>query len=447
MRLLKSLLIIAIVGLMSILLLAGCSQQHKDENPDGSGSSNVGITGKTTEITEQQEDKNPNTSVLSNGEITEKTTEIAEQHEDKTSDDSVLGNAEIAGKIAEITESEKYYGDLTLAEKLEKNNIPAISIAIIDNYQISGVFTYGSKNKETKEKVTADTLFQAASISKSVFAVAVMRLVEKGTLDLDMDITEYLIDYKLPTYDGKEHKITLRQILSHNAGLNVHGFEGYRQNKKKPTIENILNGSGPANSARLELAKAPETGFQYSGGGFILAQKIVTDVCGYEFIEIMNELALFPFVMTSSTFLQPLPDDRLKEIAHGYNAKNQSLPGGYNIMPELAAAGLWTTPSDLARFGIEVMRAIKGESTLLGKESARSMLEAAYGNPEYGLGFQLGYSRKGKTFGHDGHNYGYLSKMQFCPAEGSGIVIMQNSDGSNLVLNEVFYAFWDVYGW
>lgn len=395
MRFLKILPIITIISLLTISLFTGCAQQNEDPNPD----------------------------------------------------DYVLSNVKKTGKIAEITESEKYYGGLTLAEKLEKNNIPAISIAIIENYQISGVFAYGVKNKETKEKVTADTLFQAASISKSVFAVAVMRLVEKGTLDLDTDITEYLIDYKLPTYDGKEHKITLRQLLSHNAGLNIPGFDGYRINKKIPTIENVLNGARPANSAKLKLVKAPETGFQYSSGGYILAQKIVTDVCSREFTEIMNESVLSPFAMTSSTYLQPLPDDRLKEIAHGYNAKNRHLPGGYHIIPELAAGGLWTTPSDLARFGIEVMKAVKGESTLLEKKSAEQMLETTYVKHGYGLGFQLGSSSKGKTFGHDGHNYGYLSKMQFCPAEGSGIVIMQNSDGSDAVLNEVFYAFWDVYGW
>jgi len=359
----------------------------------------------------------------------------------------IVQGAEIADKMTEITENKSYYGGATLAEELVRYNIPAISITIIDNYQISGVYTQGVKNKESQEKVTADTLFQAASISKSVFAVAIMRLVEEGTLDLDADITEYLSDYELPTYDGQNHKITLRQILSHCAGLNIQGFYGYQKDQEIPTIEQILNGEPPANSVKLQLVENPETVFQYSSGGYVLAQKIMTDVCGREFADIMNDLVLLPISMTRSTYSQPLPDDRLKEIAYGHSSGNRTLPGGYYIMPELSAAGLWTTPSDLALFGIEIMKAIKNKSSLLKNETAELMIKAAYDNDEYGLGFELGSCGKGKTFGHSGANMGYLSVMQFCPVDGSGIVIMQNYDGAQEVGREIYAAFCDIYGW
>ncbi|MCL2361040.1 MAG: beta-lactamase family protein, partial [Defluviitaleaceae bacterium] len=181
------------------------------------------------------------------------------------------------------------------------------------------VYTHGVKRKEKTEKVTADTLFQAASISKPVFAAAVMRLVERGTLDIDADISEYLVDYEVPTHDNQKHKITLRQILSHNSGLNIHGFSGYQQGQEVPTIEQILMGALPSNHLRLKLIKDPETGHQYSGGGYVLAQKIVTDVCKQDFCELMNELIFLPLSMTHSTFSQPLPNDKLDKIAFGYD--------------------------------------------------------------------------------------------------------------------------------
>ena len=174
-------------------------------------------------------------------------------------------------KIAQIIESKKHYDGITLVERMAECRTNAISIALIDNFEICEVYTHGVKRRGKAEKVTSDTLFQAASISKPVFAVAVMRLVERGTLDLDTDISEYLIGYEVPTYDNEKHKITLRQILSHNAGLNLHGFEGYQHGQEIPTVEQILYGVLPSNHVKLKLIKAPETGHQYSGGGYVLA--------------------------------------------------------------------------------------------------------------------------------------------------------------------------------
>jgi CubicO group peptidase (beta-lactamase class C family) len=209
-------------------------------------------------------------------------------------------------KIERIIKSKKYYDGSTLVERMEECHTNAISIALIENFEICEVYTHGVKRKGKIEKITSDTLFQAASISKPVFAVAVMRLVERGTLDIDTDVSEYLVGYEVPTYDNHKHKITLRQILSHNAGLNLHGFAGYQQGQKVPTVEQILNGAFPSNHLKLKLIKNPETGHQYSGGGYVLAQKIVTDVCKHDFCNLMNELVLSPLSMVHSTFSQPL---------------------------------------------------------------------------------------------------------------------------------------------
>lgn len=350
-------------------------------------------------------------------------------------------------KISEIVKNKKHYGGITLTERMDECHTPAISIAIIENFKICEVFTHGVERRTIKEKVTMDTLFQAGSISKPIFATAVMRLVERGTLDIDTDISEYLVGYDVPTYDNQKHKITLRQILSHHAGLNLHGFAGYQQGQRIPKVEQILNGAFPSNNIKLKLIKNPGTGFQYSGGGYVLAQKIVTDVCKRDFCDLMNDLVLSPFSMTHSTYSQPLSNDQHNEIAFGYNLHNLQLPGGYNIMPELSATGLWTTPSDLARFGIEIMKALKSESKYLAKNTAELMTTKAYENSPYGMGLAVDQCKKGLTFGHGGSNFGYHSNMCFCTDEGSGIVVMQNSDIGIGICDEVTNAFKEICDW
>ena len=195
------------------------------------------------------------------------------------------------------------------------------------------------------------------------------------------------------------------------------------------------------------MVRDPETKFQYSGGGYVLAQKIVTDICKQSFCDLMNELVFLPAHMAHSTFSQPLPKDKLHEIAFGYNFYNLQLPGGYNTMPELSAAGLWSTPSDLARFGIEVMKALRNESTFIEQRTAELMTTQAYENSPYGIGFDVAKGKRGPTFGHRGSNWGYHSSMVFCPDDGTGIVVMQNSDIGEQIRSEVTGAFKEIYGW
>lgn len=161
----------------------------------------------------------------------------------------------------------------------------------------------------------------------------------------------------------------------------------------------------------------------------------------------MDNLVLSPLFMTHSSFLQPLPKSENNDIAFGYNIHNLQIPRGYNIMPELSAAGLWTTPSDLALFGIAIMKSLKNESSFLRKETAELMTSRAYDNSPYGLGFAINESKKGLTFGHGGTNFGYHSNMVFCLDDGSGIVVMQNSDIGREICREVTNSFKEIYGW
>ena len=350
-------------------------------------------------------------------------------------------------KAEKFIENKKHYGGISLLEHMKEYRTPAVSIAVVENFEICGIYTYGVRRRNKKEEITADTLFQAASISKPVFAVAVMRLAESGKIDIDRDIFEYLPDYNLPAFDNKKHKITLRQLLSHRAGLNLHGFAGYQQGQKIPTIDQILNGVFPSNNLRLKLIKEPDTGAEYSGGGYVLAQKIVTEVCGQNFNELMNDLVFSPLSMLHSTYSQPLPREKLSKIAFGYNFYNLQLPGGYNIMPELSAAGLWTTPTDLAKLGIELMKVLKNKSKFVKKDTAKTLTTKAYENSSHGVGFAVAECKKGATFGHGGSNNGYRSNMVFCPDDGSGIAVMQNSDIGEGITGEIVAAFKEAYDW
>ena len=350
-------------------------------------------------------------------------------------------------KIQRIIESKKHYDGATFIQRMEDLRVNAISIALVENCEIYETITLGAKQRGKTDAVTVNTLFQAASISKPVFAVAVMCMAERGLLDIDTDVSEYLVGYEVPTFDNQKHKITLRQILSHNAGLNLHGFAGYQQGQEVPTIEQILIGARPCIHERLKLIKAPETGHQYSGGGYVLAQKIITDVCKADFCDLMDEWVLSPLSMAHSTYAQPLPADRLHEIAFGYGDHDLPLPGGYDIMPELSAAGLWSTPSDLARLSIEIMKVLNGKSVFFKKDTAKAMTTKAYEDSRHGVGFVVGESKKGAIFGHSGHNDGFVSNMVFCPNEGSGIAVMTNTNIGDDIVFEVTDAFKELYGW
>lgn len=161
----------------------------------------------------------------------------------------------------------------------------------------------------------------------------------------------------------------------------------------------------------------------------------------------IDDLVLSPFSMSHSTFSQSLLKNKINDVAFGYNAHDLQIPGGFNIMPELAAAGLWTVPSDLALFGIEIMKALKNESTFLKKETVELITTKAYDNSPFGIGFELSESKKGLIFGHSGENIGYNSTMLFSPKDGSGIVVMQNSDIGWHIPDEVTHAFKEIYGW
>lgn len=333
----------------------------------------------------------------------------------------------------------------SLAERMKELGVPGVSIALIDKGRIDWARGFGETGR-AGAKVSADTLFQAASISKPVFALAVLRLADEGKLELDADIGSYLKSWKLTgSALTQKNPVTLRQLLSHSAGTTVHGFPGYAAGADVPTTVQILNGAPPANTSPVIVDLPPGDRFRYSGGGYTVAQLALTDVTGEPLPKLLQELVLAPLGMNRSTYEQPLPAARLPEAALPHDYEGKPLPGGPHAYPEMAAAGLWTTPSDLARYAIGVQRAFTGDDTsVIRTRTARTMLmpiAAAHGS-----GPMIGGRPERKYFTHGGANAGYRCLL-VAYTHGQGAVIMTNGDRGSELFGEVMRTIAQMYQW
>jgi CubicO group peptidase (beta-lactamase class C family) len=235
----------------------------------------------------------------------------------------------------------------------------------------------------------------------------------------------------------------LRRLLSHSAGVTVHGFPGYASKETVPSILQILDGKPPANTAAIRVDLVPGTQHRYSGGGYTVAQLLVTDVSGVPFAQFMREKVLEPLGMARSTYEQPLPANRISEVAMPYRAFGLPV-GPPHTYPEMAAAGLWTTPSDLARYALGVRDALAGKSKVISAATARAMLTPVAGN--HAIGPAVGGSTSRKFFLHGGSNAGYQCFL-VAYEDGEGVVVMTNSDSGGLLAQEVVRTIAHIYEW
>ncbi len=336
---------------------------------------------------------------------------------------------------------------MTIADRMAFHKVPGVSVAFFDHGQILWTRAYGFAEVASKKPVTPNTLFQAASISKPVAALAALRLVQDGKLSLDEDVNVKLRTWKVPdnAFTEKE-KVTIRRILSHSAGLTVHGFAGYASDEPVPTVVQILNGEKPANSDPIRVDIVPGTLWRYSGGGYVVLQTLLSDVTGKPFPQIMSELVLRPSGMTHSTYEQPLPKDRASESATPYRANGDPVKGGWHTYPEMAPAGLWTTPSDLARMAMELQSEYMGKSSkILSQDMARQMLTRQFGSS--GLGFGIESPGEKPRFAHGGANEGFRCNIETYTDSGQGFAVMTNSDSGGELTEEIFRAVAKEYGW
>ncbi len=336
----------------------------------------------------------------------------------------------------------------TIQERMKHYKVPGVSIAVINNFKIEWAKAYGVKDIDTNEPVSTETLFQAGSISKPVAAMAALKKVEQGKIALDEDINSKLTTWKLPDNEfTAKKKVTLANLLSHTGGLTVHGFPGYAPDEKIPTLSQILDGAPPANTPAVRVDFEPGTKFRYSGGGVTIAQLAIMDIEKKPYPQIAQETVLGPLKMTSSTYQQPLPDDTRKKAASGYRSDGKVVAGKIHVYPEMAAAGLWTTPTDLARFAIESQLSLVGKSNkVLTKEMTSKMVVPFLPSGPVGLGFFSEKHGAATYFGHGGADEGFRAQLLVHKDKGYGAVVMVNSDNGQII-NEILRGIAKEYQW
>jgi CubicO group peptidase (beta-lactamase class C family) len=331
----------------------------------------------------------------------------------------------------------------TVEARMAAFDVPAVSAAVVDGMDVVWAEAWGLCEKGQSQPATPTTLFQTASISKSVAAIGALRLVRDGLLDLDAEISTVLHNWHLPRGDY-QGEVTLRRLLAHTAGTGVPGFEGYPAQGPFPTLIQMLEGTPPANSPAVRLVAPPGEQFSYSGGGYQIVQKLMQDVTGEPFAQIMRERVFEPLGMHDSTYA-PL-DPALHDRAASGHVNGAPIPGKGPVHMESAAGGLWSTPSDLLQLTLEEMRAYRGETgPVLTPELAHAMLTPAFWN--YGLGYRVLGEGDAFRFSHGGATRGWHGQIHAYPARGQSVALLTNDADGYIVWPEVERGIARALGW
>jgi CubicO group peptidase (beta-lactamase class C family) len=338
---------------------------------------------------------------------------------------------------------------LPLAAAMQKTGVPGLSIAVIQDFSIHWTRGYGIADVATGAKTTPDTLFQAASISKPVTAMAVLKAVQDGQLTLDDDVNRWLRSWKVPSSEyTAQQPVTLRGLLSHTSGTDDgFGFPGYTPGLPVPTPVQILNGAAPSNVKAVVMGRRPLIAYKYSGGGLTLVQLLLTDVLKRPFADVLRETVLTPAGMNDSAYEQPLSAERDRRAARAHDRNGAARDAKWHVYPELAAAGLWTTSPDLARFGIELQKSLQGRSNKVLSRAVAMEMATPVGVGPFAIGMQLSKNGEGWYLQHGGSNWGFQCLVIVHRLKGYGFAAMTNSDGGGRLLAELQQRVAAAYKW
>lgn len=357
----------------------------------------------------------------------------------------VSASVEIENGLANRIHFDSIVTTYSVMERMKTHKVPGISIAVVSNGGIHWSKGYGIANSSTLDSINTETLFQAASISKPLTALAILKLYEEGQIELDDNINTYLKRWQIPENEfTKKEKVTIRRILNHTAGLSVHGFPGYVSNEPLPELESVIKGEG--NTGPVIVKKTPGQEWRYSGGGYLLLQMLIEDITGQSFESYMKDSILLPMGMSNSTFSQPINSNHNDNRSAAFDSDGKMLKGLWRNYPEMAAAGLWTTPTDLAKYCIEIQEIAAGKKNGILKKRTIDMMLTKHDN-DWGLGPSLVSEGNSLRFVHGGKNEGFTTNLIAFAHKGEAVVIMTNGDNGRKVITELERSVSTYYGW
>lgn len=334
-----------------------------------------------------------------------------------------------------------------LDEHMALFKVPGVSIAVLDDYELAWARGWGVGREGDEREVTAETLFQAGSISKTVTALVVLRLVARGELGLDDAVNAHLKSWKLADSEaGGNEPVTIRHLLTHSAGLSPVTYKGLDPEGPIPTAVDLLNGKGQEPPPEIVRVEPPGTRFSYSNPGYLILQQLLTDVSGRSFDQLARSELFAPLGMESSRFAPLVSDTLLDRAAWGHDSEGGPIASKGLVVPA-AVGGLWTTPSDLARLLAALMRACRGDDeSLLPKALAREAMEAAVESQNL-IGAVEG-DGESRHITQTGAMPGFIALAVAYPAVGRGAVIMVNAGGrSGGLVREIARAIAVEYEW
>ncbi|WP_181899548.1 serine hydrolase domain-containing protein [Flagellimonas nanhaiensis] len=325
----------------------------------------------------------------------------------------------------------------SISHAMQEFHLTGLSVAVFDNYEIVWRHVWGHKVANTDSKIDFETAFSTASIAKPVTATLLAMLEEEGLINLDAPVSKYLKRWNLPKNDfGAEKILTLKHLLSNTGGTSQHGFTDYYLGDTIPTLVESLEGE-IANNSALELTFYPGTHWRYSGGGYVIAQVAIEDHLGFPLAHLAQEYIFGPLGMKRTTMKQPNEDGFLSNVAKAHDQNANIINTGIPITPQVAPSGLWSNPTDMSIFLIELQNALRNKNNRVISHSVAKKVTDIVTSKVMG-GWSMGWERRygfcnQEWFSHGGANTGTGGHVYATMEGGKGIVLFGNGPNQNRI--------------
>ncbi len=337
---------------------------------------------------------------------------------------------------------EQTLNKIKLQDKMKTHKVPGVSIAFIKNGRLDWARGYGVLQVGKDDNINTETMFSVGSVSKVGAAVLLLKMAEQKLVNIDEDVNQYLKSWKVKRNQYTIKKpVTLRATMSHTAGLTVHGFADFMPNENLPTTVQILKGERPAKNNEVYVNIPVGSRFRYAGGGTTVQQLLIEDISNKKFHEAASKLLFKPLKMNRSSYENPLPGS-FGNIAkaHNRNGRTVALPRGYQAMPESAASGLWTTPTDFSKLMIMLMNSYDGtDNDYLSRKVVEDMMTPVAPS-KYGLGPRISSKGNAILFSHGGSNDSYRAHFVGNLKNKNGLIIFTNGTNGRAIIREVSLA-------